>query len=251
MPEANPTHLDQLPTSRQLARSTLLAAAIAAVLLATVVLPAEYGIDPTGIGQLLGLKQMGELKLALAQEAQTKASTKSMAPPTPASADVPHETAAQAPSMPAAPAPGPSQAMAQVPTATAQVPTATAPTTPAPPSAPSPAQAAVTSRTDVTSITLQPNEGKEIKLEMRQQARVVFSWSTDRGVVNYDLHADSTEPPRDYHGYRKGNGLAMDQGTLEAAFDGWHGWYWRNRTSAPLTVTLKTQGAYQNLKEMQ
>ena len=37
-------------TAAQLVRATLLAALAAAVLLVTVVLPAEYGIDPTGIG---------------------------------------------------------------------------------------------------------------------------------------------------------------------------------------------------------
>jgi hypothetical protein len=38
----------ELPSSRTLLRSTLIAAAVAAVLLVTVVLPAEYGVDPTG-----------------------------------------------------------------------------------------------------------------------------------------------------------------------------------------------------------
>ncbi|MGE0621041.1 MAG: hypothetical protein AB7I04_24535 [Pseudomonadales bacterium] len=38
-----------------LLRATLLAAAVAAVLLVTVVLPAEYGIDPLGTGERLGL----------------------------------------------------------------------------------------------------------------------------------------------------------------------------------------------------
>mgnify|MGYP006154490797 CR=1 FL=1 len=42
-----------LPTSRQLLRSTLLASLSATVLLIAVVLPAEYGIDPTGIGRVL------------------------------------------------------------------------------------------------------------------------------------------------------------------------------------------------------
>jgi hypothetical protein len=45
----------ELPTSAQLIRSTLIAAGIAAALLVTVVLPAEYGIDPTGAGRALGL----------------------------------------------------------------------------------------------------------------------------------------------------------------------------------------------------
>ncbi|MGI9078303.1 MAG: hypothetical protein ACR2G6_13390 [Gemmatimonadaceae bacterium] len=41
---------------------------MATFLLVTVVLPAEYGVDPTGIGRLLGLAQMGEIKVALAKE---------------------------------------------------------------------------------------------------------------------------------------------------------------------------------------
>ncbi len=44
-----------LPSSPQLLRATVGAALAAAALLVVVVLPAEYGIDPTGIGQLLGL----------------------------------------------------------------------------------------------------------------------------------------------------------------------------------------------------
>ncbi|HYE50643.1 MAG TPA: hypothetical protein VEB20_13705 [Azospirillaceae bacterium] len=59
-----------LPTARQLVRSTLVALAVAALLLVTVVLPAEYGIDPTGIGRLTGLAEMGEIKSQLAEEAE-------------------------------------------------------------------------------------------------------------------------------------------------------------------------------------
>lgn len=57
------------PDSRRLLRSTLLAAVVAGILLITVVLPAEYGIDPTRIGRVLGLTQMGEIKVRLAREA--------------------------------------------------------------------------------------------------------------------------------------------------------------------------------------
>jgi hypothetical protein len=60
----------ELPASGQLVRSTLLAAGVAAALLVTVVLPAEYSIDPTGAGRLLGLTQMGEIKTQLHQEAE-------------------------------------------------------------------------------------------------------------------------------------------------------------------------------------
>lgn len=60
----------ELPSSKQLLRSTIIAVIVAAVLLVTVVLPGEYGIDPTRIGRVLGLTKMGEIKTQLAAEAE-------------------------------------------------------------------------------------------------------------------------------------------------------------------------------------
>jgi hypothetical protein len=54
-------------------RSVLIALAVALLLLFTVVLPAEYGIDPTGAGRVLGLTRMGEIKVRLAKEAAADA----------------------------------------------------------------------------------------------------------------------------------------------------------------------------------
>ena len=51
-----------LPTTGRLLKSTLVAAAIAGALLVTAVLPAEYGIDPTGIGRALGLTALADRK---------------------------------------------------------------------------------------------------------------------------------------------------------------------------------------------
>ncbi|SFV11636.1 transmembrane anchor protein [Pseudoduganella namucuonensis] len=59
----------ELPSTRQLLRSTATAIVVAAVLLTTVVLPSEYGIDPSGIGRVLGLTEMGKIKTSLAAEA--------------------------------------------------------------------------------------------------------------------------------------------------------------------------------------
>ncbi|WP_281629929.1 transmembrane anchor protein [Vibrio sp. St2] len=58
-----------LPSNKQLVRSTLIALVAAVAVLITVVLPAEYAIDPTGAGRLLGLTEMGEIKEQLAKEA--------------------------------------------------------------------------------------------------------------------------------------------------------------------------------------
>lgn len=62
--------LEELPSSAQLIRSTIIAAVSAVAILVTVVLPAEYGIDPTGLGRLTGLAEMGEIKQELAEEAE-------------------------------------------------------------------------------------------------------------------------------------------------------------------------------------
>ena len=51
-----------LPSSARLIKSTVLALVSAGVVLVTCVLPAEYAIDPTGIGKVLGLTKMGEIK---------------------------------------------------------------------------------------------------------------------------------------------------------------------------------------------
>ncbi len=199
-----------LPSTRTLLRSTAIAAAVATALLVTVVLPAEYGLDPTGIGGVLGLTKMGQTKLALEKEAAE---------------------AAQRPTVAAVPcAPQPTASVA-------------APEVKAPP---------VVAKTpsDVTRVTLKPGEGKEVKLTMRAGARVTFSWATDTGVVNYDLHSDHPTTGA-YHGYGKGAGLATHEGVLVAAFEGRHGWFWRNRTDEALTVTLKTEGDYQEIKELE
>ena len=62
-------NLEDLPSNRQLSRMSIVAAIGAAAIGVMVYLPAEYGIDPTGVGNVLGLTVMGEIKQQLAKEA--------------------------------------------------------------------------------------------------------------------------------------------------------------------------------------
>ena len=221
----------ELPSSRSLLRSTLIAAAVAVALLVTTVLPAEYGVDPTGIGGILGLTEMGRVKVALAREAATADSVERANP----------QAAAAARGVTSAPV----FAEASPAAATAAAPVADSTGTAAAGQS-SDSQSGATSH--VTEIVLRPNQGKEIKLVMRKGARVTYSWSTNTGVVNYDTHADA--PGIKYHGYAKGSGKRIDEGVLVAAFDGAHGWFWRNRGRDAVTITLRTSGDYQELKRM-
>lgn len=70
MYNAHKPETSELPSTKRLLRSTLLALIAAVVILVTVILPAEYALDPTGIGRHLGLMEMGEIKEQLAGEAK-------------------------------------------------------------------------------------------------------------------------------------------------------------------------------------
>ena len=52
------TYVAPAPSSARLAKATVVALVVAAIVLVTAVLPAEYGIDPLGAGRALGLDQL-------------------------------------------------------------------------------------------------------------------------------------------------------------------------------------------------
>ena len=232
----------ELPSSVQLLRSTIIAIISAAVILVTIVLPSEYAIDPTGIGAKLGLTQMGDIKMQLAAEAEAdakaqaadavlstasttatpKATLQSITPVTPLSSG---ESAAVA----VAPAAAPTPPVANNAAAT--------PTKPAAPEG----------KADEISFTLKPGQGAEIKLIMKAGAKANYSWTANGAVVNFDTHGDGGGRSISYE---KGRGVPSDEGVLEAAFEGNHGWFWRNRTNSDVTLTLKTSGDYIELKRM-
>ena len=62
--------LEDLPTNRQLAGMSVVAAIGAVAIGVMVYLPAEYGVDPTGVGAVLGLTEKGRIKQELKEEAE-------------------------------------------------------------------------------------------------------------------------------------------------------------------------------------
>jgi hypothetical protein len=168
---------------------------VIAWLVVSVVLPAETGRDPTGVGQRLGLTEMGRIKMALASEAAADSGN----------------------------------------TRTKRV-----------------AIGASGSRwRDSMAITLKPTEGIEVKMTMRTGERARYAWATDGGEVYFNMHGEPPDPPKDFAAHRYGKGTsAGESGELVAAFDGVHGWFWRNRTDVPVTITLRTGGEYLVLSEL-
>lgn len=244
-----------------LLRSTLKAGGVAAAILAVFYLPAEYGVDPTGIGGLLGLTEMGQIKQQLyAEAAADDAALATVGTSTAVPADLAarldgieaqvaaiaavvgaSDSAASVPAPPPmaeaasvvpelAPAPAPEEAL---------VPEEALASIAVPPAA-SEAPAVPAWRDEITA-TLAPMEGIEVKLVMEEGQVARFEWSANGGVLNHDTHGDGSGQDVTYE---EGRAIPAQEGTLTAAFTGNHGWFWRNRTDAPVTLTLRTGGEY-------
>ncbi|WP_231125675.1 hypothetical protein [Vreelandella piezotolerans] len=97
------------------------------------------------------------------------------------------------------------------------------------------------------SFTLTPGEGTEYKLTMQEGAVATFAWVSEGGPVNFDTHGDGNG---NSISYEKGRGVPEDEGELEAAFTGNHGWFFRNRNDNDVTIVLRVGGDYGELKQM-
>lgn len=209
----------ELPTAAQLLKSTLVAAGVAATLLVTVVLPSEYNFDPTGVGKMLGLKQMGEIKSQLAEEAEADRRRDQKQPVklhTPA-------TGQQSSSL--------GQLLASLIVTSAYA---------------HDGKDQYEPQATETSVKLAPGEGLEVKLEMHKGDIVEFGWTANGAVVNFNHHG---EAEGESVVYEKGRAVAEKKGRFEALFDGEHGWWWRNRTGDNITIILNTKGRYGDIKE--
>lgn len=191
---------NDLPTSSQLFKSTIIAFFVAVVLLVCIVIPAEYGTDPTGVGQLLGLKRMGEIKTKLKQK--TLNEKNNFDEHISINRDM--------------------------------------------------RESIVKSKikNNLTEFSIGPDEAIEIKLEMQTGSSVKYSWTTNGGGLNYNLHGDGYMGSQKTITYKKGRMTISDNGEFNAEFDGYHGWFWRNRNSETVTVVLETDGHYFQIKRI-
>ena len=207
-----------LPTTGQLLRSTAIAVATAMVLLITVILPAEYAIDPTGIGRMLGLTQMGEINEQLAEEAALDARGSAVVAP---AETEPHGVEEDVPTEP----------LEGVDAAAADEP-----------------EEPISEWTDEVSLELQPGEAAEIKLVIQSGGVVEFEWIAKPGHLNSALHGDGTAGQTKT--YRNGRAEQGHVDSFTAAFDGTHGWFWRNRSDEAVTMTLRVRGEYTKIKRV-
>ena len=99
-------------------------------------------------------------------------------------------------------------------------------------------------------VEIASGEAIEIKLEMKKGAIAQYKWSTENGALNFNLHGDGYKGMHKTATYKKGKMVASDKGELVAEFDGYHGWFWRNRNYATVKVLLEVTGDFIQMKRI-
>jgi hypothetical protein len=203
-----------VPEPRQLVRAVLIALGLAGALLVMVVLPAEYGVDPTGAGRALGLTGLhgstaakggivlgdplgGNGKLDVAQVV-------AVGEPLPLPNPAVHQPATTAPA------------------------------------------------TRVVTVHLPVGGETEVKAVMRANQVLLYSWHTDGAPVYVDFHAHSPDWANKEAFVRyveSKEGLKEEHGSLVAPFAGEHGWYWVNLADQPVTITLTLNGYFDDVRD--
>lgn len=101
---------------------------------------------------------------------------------------------------------------------------------------------------DTISIDLPARGDKEYKLLLKSGSTFVYSWETDGEALFYDFHGEpSGDTTGAFQSFEKST-EAGAAGSLTATFEGTHGWYWKNNSRLPVTITLKVKGDYELVK---
>ena len=107
-------------------------------------------------------------------------------------------------------------------------------------------------RSDVIDVPIQADDrGLEYMIRMKAGDTVVYSWEV-LSIANAqsfytEFHGHTEAEPGqggDLMFYEKASG-ATASGSLIAPWHGIHGWYWQNKSEAPVTVRLRMAGFYE------
>lgn len=196
------------PGSAGLLKATGLALLAASAVLVFAVLPAEYGIDPTGVGKQLGLNALSGDNESVQPEAVVPSKV-------PADSDLAQRALA---------------AFGKVSVGQSFDAEAFAAITPNRPI-----------RTESLELTLDPGKGAEVKMRMKQGDGVTFHWKAS-DLVLLDMHGELPNPEGKWTSYAIEPAASEASGTFVAPFEGTHGWYWKNENDAPVTVTIEVSG---------
>ena len=94
---------------------------------------------------------------------------------------------------------------------------------------------------DVYTLQLGPFESGEFKYTLAKGDKMRFEW-TANGPVDFDMHSHPFDGGVDLTESYAIDKAPSQSGIYTAQFSGIHGWYWQNRSTDNVTVTLKASG---------
>ncbi|MDO8992281.1 MAG: hypothetical protein Q7U83_04410 [Daejeonella sp.] len=192
-------------------KSTIIALIIGITLLIIAVLPAEYGMDPTGAGKMFGFSRLYVAEEALGDAGSSTQTVQS-------NPLIKLEKAGSGPdvSRPAeADNPAPMQQLAH--------------------------------RDDSVQVTVPAGKGIEYKINMLKHGKMKYEWATDKGIVYFDFHGEVKQAKEAKAVYFESYTIAYSNnmvGTFLSPYAGKHGWFFRNNSDKDIVVTLRLQGEY-------
>jgi hypothetical protein len=190
-------------------RGLAVAALVAALALFTLVLPAEYGYDPTGIGRRLGLMAMSDARASAAASLSDVTGGNDVLKATEGASSMD-------------PLPLPNPAVSQL--------------------------EAAAPHTETIEVTLGFDEKTEIKAVLGKAKVIVYDWSVEGGKVYVDFHGhDPSKGDAYWVRYEEADGITHRSGSLVAPFAGEHGWYWLNVSETPVKIKLTVTGYQEKL----
>lgn len=210
----------QTPSGSSLWKSAFLTLSGAIVVTVLFIMPAEFGVDPTGVGTRLGLTSLADAGDAAAAEG------------IPATDPAPRLVAGAFPGIPAEFDYYEPEVMVE----------------------PFSRSHDAAFRSEKRTIALAEFEQVEVKAVMRQGDSLVYSWKMTKGDTVYsDFHADTGDNPAYPEGYWV-RYLETEEdhaaGSIVAPFDGHHGWYWLNIEEGPVEIELEVHGYYESIDEI-
>jgi len=199
----------QAASGRKIAIGAGVGALVAAAILFAFILPAEYGVDPTGIGGSLGLTQMNAEPSRTIEVVDVLGGNEALQ-----SVEIPDF---------GEPVPLPNPGIHQLHTS---VP-----------------------RTDTITVKIEAEGETEVKTVLPQSQVILYTWATDQGAIYSDFHGHDPALGNDFwvRYLEDEQGSSGHSGSLVAPFSGEHGWYWLNYNEFPVTVTLTVTGYHEDI----
>ena len=102
-------------------------------------------------------------------------------------------------------------------------------------------------REDSVQITVPAGKGLEYKIYMLKYGKMKYEWTTNKGTVYFDFHGEVKQAAEVKDVYFESYTIAYSHnmvGTFLAPFEGKHGWFFRNKSTEDIVVTLRLNGEY-------